>query len=728
MSAIQNQPAQILPPIEVGGEGAFIQEFARRIKEVPTAKGRILTESTCKSYVAALRKLVGTGTTEVYLEERTSNETIPNTELVPKLLLRDLPVDMPTEGRVWRFVKAVGQRHFWHAQERRSNGAAEAAFKKIYELFPATERAGAPWTELFPESAPVVNDDDALLPPASGDAGDSGSVVDDAGGENDTVEDELNEYETHGSGEDDGDAPLVVAPPVQAPRQTFIVAGARARVKALANGTMIVADPGAGKTYMLKHLIDAVVEQIPSIENILIVDMKGDLSQIVYAAPGRGEVDSYDKVYFEVMTFGSAIATWATLSGFDSRVDLLERIDVSSANPLFYRDSSIFASTARALAQDLLMDTIVKTKDGKERLGGGIEVPSARGRVNPYGSLAAKDEELVAERLSTAVVQVLFKCRKAGVALPRSYGELLEEISVANVPRCRDGSAADAIDANSLDQADLDVLATELSIRSADLSWAPLYRPESSGDAYGPASAVVPLSGERLLAKPPPGFNKRVTIVNCALFGDSGIDDFKRRTIASTVITRLERQVTLQSEGSQETPKSMLIVDEASFVMPNSRAKATGPDVSAMVSVTRLIKKHRDKGMSVVLATQRPKDLHTEIRSIVTGMRFVGTFLGDSAEKKMVMESIIKDEAPRAQSKQMLSHLGHHQFVMVNDGSVSTVRARPLKRLHESSLKWEQTDRFTLDDLMSTDERTREEADKSHPLAAFTRNVRMRLA
>jgi hypothetical protein len=704
-----------VPPLAIGGEHAFLTEYDRRMQTTG------LAPSTQATYKNMIRKVVGNGTVETCTAEATydpiTDKAIKQTQHENQYRLIDLPA---VNAGVPEFVTRLMWRHGWRKKELKTNGAVEAAFAQIYILFPEINQAGATWTALFPLTQP---EDTA----GGGDEDDIQEAEQD-----DVEEDEADsDYPVVVVDNDAqiGDNAVVVPDPPPPPQWTFTLAGKRVKINDLALGTVIIGDPGSGKTCMIKHLVDQVTTQIDSIKNIVIVDLKGDLSQLVYEASSGSSESPYDDVFFEVMTFSSAVGTWATLSGFDKcTIDKLEAFDLSSSNKLVRRDATQFASLAKSLAQDVLLDVVVKTKEGKDRLGGGMEVPSARGKMTSFGTFTAKDEQVLAERLSTMIVQIFLKCRKAKVPLPRSYNELFKEIECATESYCRRGIPAPKIDENSLDQEDFNLLSKELSIRVNDVSWSALYEPESIGeDASGP-DAVVPLSGARLLAPPPHGFKKRITIVNAALYGTQGVDDLKRRTIASTVITRMERQAAVYPNGSQESPTSMLIIDEASFVMPNSGQKATGPDVLSTVGVKNILKLHRDKGMSVVLATQRPKDLHTEVRSIVTGLRMIGKFNGDPNEKKMVMESIVKEEALRGKARDELKTLKPHQFVMINNGAVDVVRSKPLKRLHESSKRWAQPDTFTLTDLMSDDAATADAAKNSHPLADFTRNVRARFA
>jgi hypothetical protein len=674
---------------------------------------------------------------EVYVGNQTRanhSDAAGATEKIPKLLLKDLPRDRPTSGTIHDFVKRVAKRHSWRRSQDGTCGQVEAAFGKIYTLFERELSQDPPFTHIIQATDEELLPVPPLTPPPpdqpSGDqltnGGDSSDPSNDASEELSTDDAGLNDPPNEASEEASANVVGFVIPPPPPPATTFVVAGKRANVSELALGTMIVADPGGGKTFMLKHLVDSIVGQVGSITNIVVVDMKGDLAQMVYAAPGN-DAPEYDGVFFEVMTFGSSVGTYATLSGFDQRIDELESYDLSPQNSSIRRDTARFASIAQSLAQDLLIDMIVKTKSGQERLGGAVSVPSAQQRTTAFGTLTAKDEEMIAERLSSCIFKVFRKCKKAGVPIPRSYEALLDEIKYATEDRCASGVVAEKIDVGHvITQEDLDKLSQELWVRAKDDCWSGLYAPESRGpDANGP-DAIVPLSGERLLAAPPAGYNRRITIVDCALFGLPGVDDVRRRTIASTVITRLERQVAMRSDGSQDAPRAMLVIDEASFVMPQSASKATGPDVSAMVSVRNLLKLHRDKGMAVVLATQRPKDLHPEIRSVVTGLRFIGKFKGEHSEKKMVMDSIVKDDALRKDTRDALSGLGRNQFVVIIRQGVHVVRSKPLKRLHESSSSWAQADEFKLEDLMSEDASVAEVAAESHPLAPFTRNVRAR--
>ena len=351
-------------------------------------------------------------------------------------------------------------------------------------------------------------------------------------------------------------------------------------------------------------------------------------------------------------------------------------------------------------------------------------MPSAKALRTKFGTLTARDDEMLAARLQTVVVRVLEKCRKADVSLPRGYDELLGELSCACKSHCRNNEPAVAIDKMSLQEEDVDTLVTSLTVRVADPSWRALYLPETNA---GPDSKVV-LSGDRLLAKPPAGKRRRITIVNCALYGLPGVDDAARRNIASAVICRMEQKAASAADGSQETPTSMLVIDEASFVMPQSAAKATGPDVASVVAVKKLLKLHRDKGMVVVLATQRPKDLHTDIRSCVTGLRMIGKFKGEKKEETMLLNSIVKEDSLRTETRKRVGQLPKHEFLMVKDGGLYNVKAKKLKRLHESSAAWCQLDEFTLEDLMSEVAEVSAAAIQSHPLAEFTRNVRMRAA
>ena len=104
----------------------------------------------------------------------------------------------------------------------------------------------------------------------------------------------------------------------------FIELGDEVRTKFpvtdLCKGTMIVGDTGSGKTHFVKYFIESVIEQAPSMRNVLIIDRKGDLTDMVNKASRDDEaVRRFDAlVEVDVVTFGQGVGAGVrcTLSPF----------------------------------------------------------------------------------------------------------------------------------------------------------------------------------------------------------------------------------------------------------------------------------------------------------------------------------------------------------------------------------------------------------------------------
>ena len=63
------------------------------------------------------------------------------------------------------------------------------------------------------------------------------------------------------------------------------VVGSRAKasiaVPDFALGTLLIGDPGSGKTWLLKQLIASCAVQLTSLKEIIVLDLKGDLTQMI---------------------------------------------------------------------------------------------------------------------------------------------------------------------------------------------------------------------------------------------------------------------------------------------------------------------------------------------------------------------------------------------------------------------------------------------------------------
>ena len=81
----------------------------------------------------------------------------------------------------------------------------------------------------------------------------------------------------------------------------------------LAYGTLLIGDPGSGKTYMLKYLIEKCGTQLGTLKQIIVLDLKGDLTQMIRSAPGaNGDFDQHVDV--RVYTVGADMGLHGTRS------------------------------------------------------------------------------------------------------------------------------------------------------------------------------------------------------------------------------------------------------------------------------------------------------------------------------------------------------------------------------------------------------------------------------
>ena len=188
---------------------------------------------------------------------------------------------------------------------------------------------------------------------------------------------------------------------------------------------------------MVKHFLDSVVGNVPTIRNMVIVDFKGDLSQMVYPATDLSpEDDTYDDVSFELMTFGSGVGTFARTLRLRRGIDRLERFDLSESNPLRHRDEARFASDAKMVAKDLLLDIIVQngTVPNVSVAASGAQ---RKERRSAFG-LSAKDDEHLRGVLHGRRARLHQVPAREGAA-SSTYTELLEELDCAYADRCRKG-------------------------------------------------------------------------------------------------------------------------------------------------------------------------------------------------------------------------------------------------------------------------------------------------
>ena len=148
-----------------------------------------------------------------------------------------------------------------------------------------------------------------------------------------------------------------------------------------------------------------------------------------------------------------------------------------------------------------------------------------------------------------------------------------------------------------------------------------------------------------------------------------------------------------QGGGTQAAPETMIVVDEAHAIMPNMGQAQSGDAVTSTAMAKRLLQLHRDKGMPLVIATQRPADLDKDLRGMVTGTRLIGKLEGTDKDVKGLIDTVVKNSSLNKSVKEQLKTLEPRQFIHIADGNsdaTQVITSGALKRLHESSAAWVQ--------------------------------------
>ena len=161
-------------------------------------------------------------------------------------------------------------------------------------------------------------------------------------------------------------------------------------------------------------------------------------------------------------------------------------------------------------------------------------------------------------------------------------------------------------------------------------------------------AAHYPLIHTTLCDAGPKRDDKRVKISVIALWNLG--DDLMKQRVVQTVLERLERWVP-QSEGTQEAPRTSIIIDEAHLAMPN-----IGPGAGATGVVQRLLKLRRSNGVVLVMGTQNPMDLNKKVRDMAR-VSIIGSGI-DRPKVKSILGFLPKtqpkpstDAAAKAQSE-----------------------------------------------------------------------------
>jgi hypothetical protein len=291
--------------------------------------------------------------------------------------------------------------------------------------------------------------------------------------------------------------------------------------------------------------------------------------------------------------------------------------------------------------------------------------------------VSARDGEAVARNIRELLQRTILSNKLDGGLAPRSCAEFVE---IVNKYAFKD--AYPDCKVPLITKEDLEEVLSDIASRNSRLSsMAHLYRNTRNVD-------IESVTGDFLFAPPPPGKRARIIIINLAFLPD---DALKLRA-ASVLMTRIENMASMGLiGGSQENPRALLVLDEAHFLMPQTK-KQSGDSATIVGCVDRMLRVHRDKGCGLLLATQRPQDLSTETRSMLGGTRFIGKGNETAADRKALIDNIVKlpDGAPKAAFKRSLDNLQPRHFLALTGDSVAVAIRAPstLKRVHESSTAW----------------------------------------
>ena len=467
-----------------------------------------------------------------------------------------------------------------------------------------------------------------------------------------------------------------------------------------AKGTIVIGDTGSGKTHLLKHIVESAIEQQHSLKHVVMIDWKGDLSQMVQANEDHADYKALDDA-IDVRVYSLGADT-----GIDSTLDPFYMLHGLLGLDLSRKGNNVkLIEALKSCATDILSGNVSLDKFGDPRLSGAYDMP-LRKEMSTLHGLQAADSKVIASKLIDVLSKVLYKCATVPDEqqgrwtcprrfLPKTFPELLREVKQAGEDHCGtegDRFAAKGVTLGPVNQLDLDAVAHEIETRmEPSTGFNMLYESPKKCTVDG-SGDVVALSADTLLnATPRQGKRCVMSIINLALMGTGPFGTKARPLAAATMLRRLEAFVAKGGivGGDEKTLAAMVVIDEAAVAMPNMGKTAIGDAVATTVAVENMVRLHRDKGLGVVLATQRPGDLHSTVRSIVTGPRFIGRFQAGKAEEEKVFDSLIPIKKLRDPVRQQFRTLQRNSFIgFWSDDKMRVMKAPALKRVHESSSKW----------------------------------------
>ena len=216
---------------------------------------------------------------------------------------------------------------------------------------------------------------------------------------------------------------------------------------------------------------------------------------------------------------------------------------------------------------------------------------------------------------------------------------------------------------------------------------------------------VKPLDESVLLPTPEEG-KTNINIISLASLGDDVMGTIHKKAVGASVLRTLDTHMAGLG-GDQANPVSMLIIDEASAMLPKTASNVkTGYDMTSVSAVEHMMKVGRSKGFCVVLATQAPSDLNAPLLKLIEGPRFIGKCRIAVASDKDAIKNLAghvsmgkqsgKKHLRDAQSElaDTMAQMGPGQFLYYNSTSKPTDDIRKiqapatLKRKRESEALW----------------------------------------
>jgi len=460
----------------------------------------------------------------------------------------------------------------------------------------------------------------------------------------------------------------------------------------------MVGEIGSGKTTLLQHLLEQDAMYNQHRENIIIIDTKGDLSQLILDS----EDEKFNKIWrANVYTFGSTVGIPATLDPMVLAEDI-KQLAVDLADSPQERDLAI-TTKCDFIWEDLSLNLCSVDREFKMRLEGGATIGDAQHRQ--YGRPLA-DKKMWGDWLKQVNLRIFEKAIEAGEQpgvpseergkyVPTSRAAWLREFRQVKTQRVGppSGHATVAPDTtlNMIQDSEINALATEIEMNLGN----PTNKIMSPN--YPNAPKPQYLDGRVLLQKPPlnehglPQYTN-VHIINMKALGDGPTDRITRGIIVSKVLRNTMDSI-FKTGGNEFKPTTLLCVDECNLIFPTAvRANGITPEAQSTRAVAELMQQGRGFGVGVVLATQQPKNVNKELLKNVAGAVFIGRMQADN-DQIDALRGLFTDTPTRDRVKTKLSSLGPHEFISAIGrstlGGAGKVKApKKLKRTREDAGPW----------------------------------------